>query len=51
MNDKSLTRKRKHDNNIDMCIICQDKKSDILEFKSEHSTRALLDRASRRKKN
>lgn len=50
MNDKLLIRKRKYDNNIDMCIICQDKKLDILEFKSEYLIRVLLDRVFRRKK-
>ena len=48
MTERSL--KRSYQIDTDLCVICQEKKTDTLELKSKKSIETLTERASRRKK-
>ena len=45
-----LKRKKIHEHDFDLCIICQDINSDTLEHKQSQSINTLIERAMRRKK-
>ena len=50
MTSNLLKRKRIHEHDFELCIICQDRNSDTLEHKQSQAINTLIERALRRKK-